>query len=101
MKNGYRIRWTDNALKELAETIAFLETNWTEKELRKLSNALDKTLNLISQNPYIFQSSDFKKNIRRAVILSLNSLYYKIKDQDVEIISFFSNRQSPTKRKLK
>lgn len=61
MKNGYRIRWTDNALKELAETIAFLETNWTEKELRKLSNALDKTLNLISQNPYLFQSSDFKK----------------------------------------
>ena len=101
MKNGYRVRWTDNALKELAETIAFLETNWTEKELRKLSNALDKTLNLISQNPYLFQSSDFKKNIRRAVILSLNSLYYKIKDQDVEIISFFSNRQSPTKRKLK
>ena len=101
MKNGYRVRWTDNALKELAETIAFLETNWTEKELRKLSNALDKTLNLISQNPYLFQSSDFKKDIRRAVILSLNSLYYKIKDQDVEIISFFSNRQSPTKRKLK
>ncbi len=101
MKNGYRIRWTDNALKELAETIAFLETNWTEKELRKLSNALDKTLNLISQNPYLFQSSDFKKDIRRAVILSLNSLYYRIKDQDVEILSFFSNRQKPTKRKLK
>ena len=101
MKNGYRVRWTDNALKELGETITFLETNWTEKELRKLSNALDKTLNLISQNPYIFQSSDFKKNIRRAVILSLNSLYYRIKDQDVEILSFFSNRQKPTKRKLK
>ena len=38
MKNGYRIRWTDNALKELGETITFLETHWTEKELRKLSN---------------------------------------------------------------
>jgi hypothetical protein len=48
MKNGFRIRWPDNALKELEETIAFLETNWTEKELRKLSNTLDKTLNLIS-----------------------------------------------------
>jgi len=101
MKNGFRIRWTDNALKELEETFTFLETNWTEKELRKLSNALDKTLNLISQNPYIFQSSDFKKDIRRAVILSLNSLYYRIKDQDVEILSFFSNKQKPTKRKLK
>ena len=101
MKNGFRIRQTDNALKELEETFTFLETNWTEKELRKLSNTLDKTLNLISQNPYIFQSSDFKKDIKRAVILSLNSLYYRIKDQDVEILSFFSNRQKPTKRKLK
>ena len=70
--------WEEIALKELGETFTFLETNWTEKELRKLSNALDKTLNLISQNPYIFQSSDFKKNIRRAVILSLNSLYLYI-----------------------
>jgi|GEM_PF-3784028 len=31
MKNGFRIRWTDNALKELEETFTFLETNWTEK----------------------------------------------------------------------
>jgi plasmid stabilization system protein ParE len=101
MRNGFRIRWTDNALKELGETIAFLETNWTEKELRKLSNALDKTLNLIAQNPYLFQSSDYKKDVRRAVILSLNSLYYRIKNQDVEILSFFSNRQNLIKRKLK
>ena len=101
MKNGFRIRWTDNALKELEETIAYLETNWTEKELRKLSKALDKTLNLISQNPYLFQSSDYKKDVGRAIILSLNSLYYRIKEQDVDILSFFSNRQKPTKRKLK
>ena len=88
MKNGFRIRWTDNALKELAETIAFLETNWTEKELRKLSDALDKTLNLISQNPYLFQSSDLKKDIRRAVILSLNSLYNFLSRAVMDIFLF-------------
>ena len=27
MKNGYRVRWTDNALKELGETFTFLEKN--------------------------------------------------------------------------
>ena len=40
MKNGYKILWTDNALKELAETITYLENNWTEKELKKLANSL-------------------------------------------------------------
>jgi plasmid stabilization system protein ParE len=101
MKNGYKILWTDNALKELEKTIAYLEENWTEKELRKLAIHLEKTLSLISQNPYIFQSSETKKDIRRTVILSLNTLYYRVSENTVEILSFFSNRQNPEKRKIK
>ena len=101
MKNGYKILWTDNAINELARTIEYLESNWTEKELRNLAANLEKTLNLISQNPFIFQASDSKKEIRRAVILSFNTLYYKVNKNSVEIVSFFSNRQNPKKRKLK
>jgi plasmid stabilization system protein ParE len=101
MKSGYRILWTDNALLELKKTVDYLEQNWTERELKKLATQLEKTLQLISQNPYLFQASDVKKNVRRAVVLSVNSIYYRILENDVEIISFFSNRQSPDKRKLK
>lgn len=101
MKNGYKILWTDNALNELEKTIEYLEANWTEKELRNLAINLEKTLNLISQNPFIFQASDIKKNTRRAVILSLNTLYYRVYENNIEIVSFFSNRQNPKKRKLK
>ena len=101
MKNGYKILWTDNALKELEKTIEYLEENWTEKELRNLAVNFEKTLNLISQNPFIFQESGIKKDIRKAVILSLNNLYYRVSEYDIEILSFFSNRQNPKKRKLK
>lgn len=101
MKNGYKILWTDNAIKELKKTIEHLEVHWTEKELINLAIHLEKILNLISQNPYLFQSSDFKKEVRRAVILTLNTLYYKVNENNVEILSFFSNRQNPKKRKLK
>jgi plasmid stabilization system protein ParE len=101
MKNGYKIFWTDNALKELQKTIEYLEENWTEKELRNLAKNLEKTLTLISQNPYIFQASDVKKDVRRSVILTLNTMYYKVSENNVEILSFFSNRQNPKKRKLK
>ena len=101
MKNGYRILWTDNALNELEKTIEYLETNWTEKELKNLAINLEKTLNLISQNPFIFQASDKKKEVWRAVILSLNTLYYRVYKNNLEIVSFFSNRQNPKRRKLK
>ena len=101
MKNGYKILWTDFALKELEKTIEYLEENWTEKELRNLAVKLEEILNLISRNPDLFQVSDFKKEIRRAVVLNHNTLYYRVLNNDVEIISFFSNRQNPRQRKLK
>ncbi len=101
MENGYRIFWTDHALAELEKTIEFLEENWTEKELRNLAIKLDEILSLISQNPYLFQVSEIKKDIRRVVVLKHNTLYYRFVSNQIEIISFFSNRQSPNKRKLK
>ncbi len=101
MKNGYKILWTDNALNELKKTVDFLEEHWTEKEIRNLATNLENTLKLISNNPYLFQASEIKKEVRRAVILKLNTLYYRVNENNVEILSFFSNRQNPKKRKLK
>ena len=48
MKSGYRIEWTNHALKELSETFEFVEKNWTEKELETLSRKIEKTISLIS-----------------------------------------------------
>ncbi len=101
MKNGYKILWTNHALKELEDTISYLEENWTDKELQNLAIKMEETLLLISHNPNLFQVSEVKKDIRRVVILTYNTLYYRVKNNQIEIISFFSNRQNPKKRKLK
>tara|TARA_R110002124_G_scaffold287262_1_gene472101 strand:+ start:2001 stop:2297 length:297 start_codon:yes stop_codon:yes gene_type:complete len=98
MQSGYRILWTDHALSELRETIEYLKENWTNKELANLSWELNHTIELISKNPEIFQAS--KKNTRRAVVAKYNSLYYRIKNDSIEILSFFSNRQDPNKIKI-
>lgn len=100
MKSGYKIEWTNHALLELKTTFEYLDQNWSEKELSKLSYEIERTLNLISQNPQIFSQTK-GKNIRRVVILKYNTLYYRIKGENrVEILSFFSNRQHPDKRKI-
>jgi plasmid stabilization system protein ParE len=101
MTNGYKIFWTDFALSELEKTIIYLEENWTERELLSLVLAIEETLSLLSHNPYLFQASDSKKDIRRVVIATHNTMYYRIKSDTLEILSFFSNRQNPKKRKLK
>ena len=100
MTNGYKILWTDFALSELEKTIEYLEENWTERELRNLAVEIEETLNLLSHNPNLFQASDIKKEIRRVIVAKHNTLYYRVNNNTIEIISFFSNRQSPKKRKL-
>jgi len=67
MKNGYKIYWTDNALRELKETFDYLEKNWTDKELKNASLEIERTLKLISENPTLFPISN-QKNVRRSVI---------------------------------
>ena len=100
MKSGYKILWTDHALSELKNTIEYLEENWTKRELKNFSQELDHTIELISKNPELFQNSKKKKNVRRAVVARFNNLYYRLNEDSIEILSFFSNRQDPDKIKI-
>ena len=100
MKNGYKIEWTDNALSELKLTFEYIENNWTGKELRKLSQEIERTINLISNNPNIFPITE-SHNVRKAVVKKLNTMYHRETiERKIEILSFFSNRQNPNKRKI-
>ncbi|MCY0976138.1 type II toxin-antitoxin system RelE/ParE family toxin [Chryseobacterium wangxinyae] len=99
MKSGYEIVWSDQSLKELEETIEYLERNFTNKELRRLSVEIERNLDIISENPLVFSRTE-KLDIRKVVTAKFNTLYYKIENEKIEIISFFSNRQNPSNRKI-
>lgn len=99
MKSGFNIEWTQNAKKELGNTIEYLEENFSEKEIKKLVQKIENITELISQNPDLFPKSE-SNNIHKVVILKFNTLYYRTKNNSVEILSFFPNRQNPLKRKI-
>lgn len=99
MEKGFEILWTDLALEELSETVGYLEREFSQKEIDILGDEIERITSIISQNPNIFPLSD-RLQIRKVVILKFNTLYYRIMNEKVEILSFFSNRQSPEKKKL-
>lgn len=98
MKSGYEVIWADFARSELAKTYKYLEENFSEKELRKLSQEIENVIGLISKNPNLFPLSS-TKNVHKVVIKRFNTMYYWKKGNKIEILSFFSNRQNPKKRK--
>lgn len=91
MKNGYNILWTPNALNELQATIEYLQNNFSKQEINKLAKKIEDTLELISQNPTIFPKAE-NKNVHKIVILKFNTMYYRVKNENIEILSFFSNK---------
>lgn len=99
MKSGYKVLWTKNVLEELNKTIEYLEQNFSEKKIHKLANKIENISELISQNPHLFSKSEFK-GVHKVSVLKFNTLFYRIIKDEVQILSFFSNRQSPQKRKL-
>ena len=99
MEKGFEILWTDLALEELSETVEYLKREFSQKEIDNLGDEIERISSITSQNPNIFPNSD-RLQTRKAVILKFYTLYYRIMNDQVEILSFFSNRQSPDKMKL-
>lgn len=100
MKSGFKIFWTEHALSELKQTLDYLEENWTERELRIFASKLEHTIEIISKSPEIFPSSIHKKEVRKAVVEEHNTLYYRVKNDRIEIVSLFSNLKNPQSKKI-
>ena len=97
MRSGYEVHWTDHANFELQATINFLLEVWSERELKNFIRRLDFTLQLISRQPDLFPESNKNTGIRRAVVDSYNTLYYRKQKNAVQILSLFSTRRGPDK----
>jgi plasmid stabilization system protein ParE len=100
MKSTYKIIWSDEAYKNLQHIVDYLEKFWTSREIRRFARLLDKQLILIKRNPALYPYSNKSRNIRKSVLTKQTTLYYKITDAEVHLITLFDSRQSPDKLKL-
>jgi plasmid stabilization system protein ParE len=100
MQSGYKIVWTNRASTDLDNITQYLADNWTEKEIRKFFRSLDGRIKLISQRPLLYPLTKNRKDVRRSVLTSQITIYYRINEPSVEILTLFDNRQNPSKLKV-
>ena len=91
----YRIFWTNESLANLQDTLDYLNSRWTEKEVNNFKSKLGKLIELIEKQPLIFPVSVHNPNLRKAVLSPQTTVYYRINYQQVEIIYIFNNRKNP------
>jgi len=100
MKSGLKIRWTEEATKNLDSIIFYLETNWTTKELNRFFNKLEKQLYLLSLFPEAYPISLKKRKIHRCVFSKNLTIYYITDNEYLVLLSLFDTRQHPSKVKM-
>ena len=100
MKSGFKLIWTDRAIRDLKNIIDYLSDNWTYRELQKFAQKLDKRLIIIASNPSIFPQTSKRKNVRKSVLTKHTVIYYKQEKDGVIILTLFDPRQNPKKLKI-
>jgi len=103
MKNGFNIEWAFEAEENLNAIFDYLETNWTEREIKNFAQELEHNLQIISEFPTIFPYYDEAKTARRCVLSPQTTIYYcDIPDENkIVILTLFDNRRNPDTLKIR
>ncbi len=93
------IVWTTRAEKGFEEIIAYLEENWTEREVQNFILESFRFFELLTTQPEILQKSSKQKNVYRGPMDNYNILTYRVKPRKKQIE--FLNIRSAKRKSLK
>jgi len=79
----------------LVNIAELIENKWSQREAKKFLEKVQKTLGLVSIQPYMFKASHFDENIRVGLIAKQTSFYYEIHENEIIILFFWDTRQEP------
>jgi len=100
----YKVSWTLKALETYISNIEYLETKWTDREVKRFIATTEKKIKTLSGQPGIGSPRNRKqRNIRHTVLHKRVSLIYRIKPgkKEIELLRFWNTWQNPKKLKLK
>ena len=98
MKNISKVIWSGEAVENLEKIIAYLQEKWSEKEIKKFIKKLNKQISVIKNLPQSFPKSYYIE-ARKSVLSKHTTIYYKVFENIVYIVTIFDNRQNPEKLK--
>ncbi|MEQ9167371.1 MAG: type II toxin-antitoxin system RelE/ParE family toxin [Fulvivirga sp.] len=91
------IVWTKRAETGYAEIIEYIETHFTEKEVRKFVRQSHDFFALLSEYPEMLEATGIRKHVHRGPINKYTILTYRIKprNKQIELINIRSSRKRP------
>lgn len=92
-----KVYFSKRATNKLHKLLDYLESDWSEKVRDDFIQKLDNAIGNIKQFPESFPESKRKQGYRKCILTKQISIYYRIKNKEIEVSTLFDNRQKPNK----
>ncbi len=93
--------WSPRAKADYLNLLEYLHMNWGKKVTSRYIQRITVLLELICRTPELFPTAGKVNMVRRCVVTKQTTLYYRLNKVDqIEVITIFDTRQSPSKVRL-
>ncbi|QHS55781.1 type II toxin-antitoxin system RelE/ParE family toxin [Mucilaginibacter sp. 14171R-50] len=93
-----KLIWSLRSLTEYEQLLSYLMKEWGELITKRVAERINDQINRIQNAPEQFPLIVKSKNIRRCVVSSQTSIFFRVNINRIELLSIFDNRQDPKKR---
>lgn len=97
MRNRLEVIWSIESVNITDQIINYLNSEWSEREVKNFLEALKAFEEIVSFFPEIYPDSQIKKGYRRGVIVKQVSVLYSVENNRILVHTVFDNRQDPEK----
>ena len=94
------IYWSKRAVKKFDHIQEYLFKEWGESVAKAFTKKVYDFLDILSEFPEIGSIENKEKEIRGFTIVKQVSLFYRIKENRIILLTFFDNRQNPKKKRF-
>ena len=94
-----KVVFSKRARRKLEKLLVYLESEWSLKVKNEFIEKLDRCVLQISQHPESCPVSGEFPGLYKCVVTKQTTLYYRIEEKEIQVITFFDNRQDPKKLK--
>lgn len=91
------INWSALSIMDFESILSYLNSHWDQKVVNQFIEFVDKLISQISINPKQFPLIHKRKKVRKCVIDKHNTLFYRDRRGNVDILRIYDTRQSPQK----
>ncbi len=87
-----KVTLSQEAYEQLHELIDYLEKNWSDRVVDNFLAKLTKSMDTMSIMPFGYPESVSYKGLRRCVVTPQTSIFYRVNNEEIEIMAIIDNR---------